>query len=273
MANEIVANGFPSAISFVYAGSIYYSAVSMSGGRCEKLNLIYIKYKSAYFEVMAAPHNDFQLNTVMPIDGSYWIVKKKRSNSTKYWKNTMISDIQYRPEMVSETPYKILITEPLVMGTRNSFGYPELYVTETFLNVLRNRPKVVMHEHGNAYIFGDRADSYLYVGYHGNDVAQTGIILLDRDRDVWKFPFVDYRRVLEQVDRFSNCGSWGSRGVLRYVHDLGYNDVVFLGDTVGGDVGAEVYIHIDDDGEIDGLVIENNAVFPDAKYVKEYREQ
>jgi hypothetical protein len=46
------------------------------------------------------------------------------------------------------------------------------------------------------------------------------------------------------------------------IHKAGFTDILFLGQTIGGDVGANIYVHINNN-EIDSLIIDNTYCFID----------
>lgn len=133
-------------------------------------------------------------------------------------------------------------------------------VDPAFYAVLLRKPKSIKRANGNAYIFGRRfpLSQYTFVGDHGNDGAQTGFIDLDLFANGDKVLDV----VLEAFGPKRRRGPeivWDDRAALRRIRAQ-LPHILFLGETVGGDVGASLYAHRTH-GKIDGLIIDNNLLF------------
>jgi len=177
--------------------------------------------------------------------------------------------------------HKILFTEPATFNSSRYFGKQNkvsneisLKVTDKFYNMLLNKPKngicrKDMHfrfGNGNAYFFGSKKfplDQYKFLGGHGNDVAQTGLI----DEELMAQNMIDlgsdnsYENIwLKSYGKSTNY-SWDNKSSLKKIRKI-FPEVLFVGNTKGGDVGAHLYAHYDKDNNIDGLIIENNCVFP-----------
>lgn len=114
---------------------------------------------------------------------------------------------------------------------------------------------------GNAYRFGPRykLHKYKFLLGHGNDGAQTGFVDVTgattkelnnlSNSDVWEEATGGFRF------------SWDAKDVLKKVQVV-LPRVVFVGETVGGDVGANLYVHArSKDGVIDSLIIDNEYFF------------
>ena len=142
-------------------------------------------------------------------------------------------------------------------------SFVELHLSQAFFKTVRKRPKVLRNGEGNAYVFGPlfKKQEYEFRGHHYNDGAQTGIVLMDKNmklRDVTHLPTWDL--VLDTM-----TASWEDPRVLRMVQKVSYN-IVFVGDTDGGDGGADVYIHHNGlTGKIDSIIIDNNYFFERAE--------
>lgn len=114
---------------------------------------------------------------------------------------------------------------------------------------------------GNSYVFGPLLDldGYTLIGHHGNDAANTGFIDLDKVNQVngsINTNFDDRDRIYRAVNY-----NWDDRDALRQLQQI-RPFVLWLGETKGGDVGANLYAHYDKNGEIDSLIVDNNCLFP-----------
>lgn len=218
--------------------------------------------------------SELNVGIVLPgNNGNYWIVKE-RENKTHYWKDTKISTSKYKTKKTNINSHEIIVTEPITLGT-SGFGI-KLFVSDKFLDILRKKPKLVESEHGNGYIFGPMKTGYIYVGSHGNDIAQTGIILADKNvlnsaSDINKLSNEEEKKIID-LHLKNIKKSWHYPPILKLIHSLGYTQILFIGETYGGDVGADVFVHLDDKGSIDGLVIDNFAVFDGSGEVRAYKD-
>lgn len=149
---------------------------------------------------------------------------------------------QYRPITVNDQMYRQILSGHKSIESRNRNGCE-----------------------GNAYVFGElfNPEEYTLIGGHGNDAAGTGLIDYDQvlrlvaNRPPAEVSRVDrqWREVLEE----NNTDDW--EGVINNVRRE-FPEILFLGNTDGGDVGADLYAHRDQNGEIDSLIIENDCIFP-----------
>jgi len=164
----------------------------------------------------------------------------------------------------------IIFTEPYTLSDREKkqVGSKEFHflvgrkifkVNSQFYKVLTRKPKISKcRGMGNAYIFGKRypLGEYKKIGSHGNDGAQTGFVDLEKwlnnqtksDHDIWS-------------KSYKPKWDWDDRVALKKVQQV-YPEMIFVGQTVGGDVGADLYAHYDRKKEIDSLIIENYCLFP-----------
>lgn len=215
-------------------------------------------------------------------DGNKWIVKK-RSNGSLYWSKMSFASVYHstsksdststvnanantNKEIKTSSPkgkHRILVTEPTTYQKRNkfvNFGKP-FYVTTEFYNVLFKMPKRYDSDIGNAYLFGKKYKPHEYkkIGSHGNDAAQTGII----DYDMWDDNFMlskELKNKWYKIDEKYKY-SYDSYNNIKEIRNLSNGAIIFQGETVGGDVGADVYAHYNNRKEIDSLIIDNNYFF------------
>ena len=170
--------------------------------------------------------------------------------------------------------HRIFITEPYTerkykRDNKKSFIYHKhvLNVTQKFYEILLKKPKYVVCDRGNSYIFGPKfpIKDYIYVTGHGNDGAQTG--LLDYDKwlahpedqsysDLWHRLYLTKGKMLP----------WDNRAALKKMQ-AAFPEIIFVGETRGGDVGADLFVHRNKRGEIDSLIIENECLFVSRKKI------
>jgi hypothetical protein len=160
-------------------------------------------------------------------------------------------------EPYSQTSAKALKRKKLswLTGVKFEVG-PAFYAT------LLRKPKSIRREGGNAYIFGPRfpLSQYAYVGKHGNDGAQTGFIDLDLFANGEQVLDVVLQEYMPKTKSRRGPGlAWDDRAALRRVRAQ-LPHILFIGETVGGDVGASLYAHRTH-GKIDGLIIDNGLLF------------
>ena len=133
-------------------------------------------------------------------------------------------------------------------------------VNEKFYQTLLKKPKYVMKNDGNAYIFGPKfpLKDYQFLTGHGNDGAQTGLL----DYDLWmKSPEEQASSDLwHKLYLQKGLTRWDTRKNLLKMREK-FPEILFVGETLGGDVGADMWIHRDKKGEIDSLIIENHCMF------------
>jgi hypothetical protein len=154
--------------------------------------------------------------------------------------------------------HHLLFCEPYTLSTRELRTGLQFAVVDSFYSALLRAPKRYRpgkRRRGNAYLFGPlhRLESYEYLGSHGNDGSQTGFI----DLDLFE-PGHDVRGVIREVYRAKRY-DWNDRVALRQVR-AAVPCVLFIGETVGGDVGAQLHAHYTR-GQIDSLIIDNDYFF------------
>lgn len=138
-------------------------------------------------------------------------------------------------------------------------SFVELKLSPAFFKTVTRRPKIMRNKKGNAYVFGPLFQrlTYKFAGHHYNDGAQTGIVLMDKNvnlRDITNEAMWD--RVIDMTTQ------WEDPRVLRMVRKDISKNVVFLGETDGGDGGADVFIHRNSKtNKIDSIIIDNGYFF------------
>lgn len=135
-----------------------------------------------------------------------------------------------------------------------------LNVTPGFLEKLKQKPATFEDDRSNAFVFGRprRLRSYEHAGEIFNDVASVGIIIIDNETPTEEAIMAEWRALLKS--------NRTEPDFVRSLYDgirAKFPHIVFLDQTNGGDVGASVYTHLDADGDIDGLLIDNNYFFDD----------
>ena len=203
-------------------------------------------------------------------NGKLWIVKK-RSNGSHYWAPLAKSSVKkssVKKSSIKNKKRKIYfgeITAHRSMEKSTFEGSNFINVSNKMLKLLSKKPKYINCDYGNSYIFGTRypLKSYKKILSHYNDVAQTGLIDVTditedekntiRDSKLWNKVYCPSRQ---------KCKPWDYRPYLITIRKEISPRILFVGETYGGDVGADLYIHFNSKKEIDSLIIENNCLFP-----------
>jgi hypothetical protein len=180
-----------------------------------------------------------------------------RKDGTKYWKRTILVPGKYK---IKSSKNKILVGEIYIDN-----GGPVFNVTDEFLKVLARKPKSIRSgkglSQGNAYVFGKLySTGYYLAGSHNNDGAQTGILNSANIKSDEFAKIHDFKlwKKLYFREKFKR---WEDRTTLSEVRKTISNRILFVGDTDGGDVGANIFIHLDN-GNIDSIIIDNNCIIP-----------
>lgn len=158
--------------------------------------------------------------------------------------------------------YKLIAIDEFVnlQESKEKLGFSStviLRVTKKFFDqyMKTKMPASHMANQSNAYVYGKLyKKDMIYVGSHYNDIANTGAY------DVTEGIKFDGSKIHEfSMDFFkkSKTWNWFDKDFLKIVKTF-YPEVLFLGETVGGDVGAAVYVHLDKDNEIDSIMIDND---------------
>lgn len=168
------------------------------------------------------------------------------------------------PRPPSARDHTLLFCEPVTL--REIRGNPgvKFIVDDALYPVLLRAPKAFhvrrsVLDVGNAYRFGPRRplSEYRFVGYHGNDAAQTGFIDLDLFTAQAQAELPQLARDKYRSKRFD----WADRSALKAVRAR-VPHVLWLGETVGGDVGASLWAHRSKN-RLDSIIVDNNYFFPE----------
>lgn len=154
--------------------------------------------------------------------------------------------------MSSKKLHHIIFCEP--QSYDGSTGWKDLIfaVNDEMYQLILNGPTESLEHNGDstAYIFGPRfpLKEYRFAFGHGNDVAATGFI----DADLVGGWTEDAERnnkllKLERDDR---------EALLEFRKT--YPFLIWLGETYGGDVGVDLFVHRNEQEEIDGIMVDNN---------------
>ena len=192
--------------------------------------------------------------------------KKKRSSSKKQKRNRSRSAEKKRKEQhhSHKRLYSIGFCEPY---TTDSLRPRQTIFTvdESMYKKLLNPPRYYNGRPGqyigNAFIFGHKykPDQYRKIGSTGNDGAQVGFVdvkllnQVDKKLDIGEI-------VLQEYEKEKGWENWKSRAAFARVRKQ-LPHILFIGETEGGDVGADLYAHYDKNTVIDSLLIDNDYFF------------
>lgn len=218
------------------------------------------------------------------LDGNKWIIIQT-VNGIKRWKlhKTPVTHVNITSSrrkssrrkstttknvnVVNQKKYHdIVFTEPTTYrGPGTSFMPAKtIRITNDFYKILLKAPLSKKGNQNNAYVFGKKypLSEYKKIATHGNDVAQTGFI----DLSLWKkHKFNNNEKKISSVTE-----KYGYRydipALVKEVRNLSNGTIIFQGETVGGDVGADLYAHKNHKNEIDSLIIDNFYYFKPANW-------
>lgn len=134
-----------------------------------------------------------------------------------------------------------------IFVTTNNF-----IVNDQLYRQILNGPKIIYQNNQPVgYVFGPlyHKDEYRFIGEHGNDVAQTGIF----DMDLYN-PQKNYPEIINRYHESVNSFDWNDRTILKRIQRE-IPELLWLGETFGGDYGAEYFGHYNNRDEIDSLVV------------------
>lgn len=125
--------------------------------------------------------------------------------------------------------------------------YVTLKVSDKFLKTIKKAPKKIIKRPDNAYIFGKKykLSDYKKIGDHSNDMASTGILLYDiNQQKMNEIKNSDLWNEIYHIDKkYKKSLNWDDRKALKKIQAQLSDKILFVGETIGGDVGADVYVH------------------------------
>jgi hypothetical protein len=200
-------------------------------------------------------------------DGNFWIVTENK-NGVHRWildskpsKKASIEKETKKGSIKSPTKYyKIRFCEPYTNLDVEDISV-DFKVTDELYEVLKKRPKYKLGDHGNAYIFGKTypLNEYVLLGEHGNDGAQTGLVdITEATQKELDSITADenWHNIYEPYDYI-----WDNRDALKLARKKISERILFVGQTIGGDVGAALFGHYDKKKRLDGLIIDIYCLF------------
>jgi len=155
---------------------------------------------------------------------------------------------------------RVIHCEPYTWSPNNPWIGKDkgILVTSKLYAAMKRKPGIYRgkrSEYGNAYRFGPRLplSAYTKIGGHRNDGAQTGLI------DPSSFQGDDKMLIGNVYEKHG--WEWEDRKALNKIQKT-YPGVLFIGETDGGDVGADLYGHKNKAGLVDSIIIDNDYFFP-----------
>jgi hypothetical protein len=141
----------------------------------------------------------------------------------------------------------------------NELNRVKFQVSHEFFGILSHKPKELVGADANAFIFGPTfpLNSYVYVDGHGNSygVAQTGFV------DVTNLTREERNALYQHIaDRWDDVGYPYTWDRVLFARKAISPRIVFFGETVGGDVGADLFVHRSAEGDIDSVIIDSNQM-------------
>lgn len=190
-------------------------------------------------------------------DGNMYIVKE-RTNGSKYWMKTKLAGDQKYKKPVGNNK--------IIFNSFNlSYNYKKnnkiINVTDSFLEVLKKKPKNIIKSDGKAYVFGKLFDSqyYLVDKYFPNGDALIINATKLTNKDIDKINnFDNVINCFSPDGKIKNMVKWDNRNALKKVQTLMSDKILFIGDIHDN---AFHYCHFNSKNEIDSLIIDNNCLF------------
>jgi hypothetical protein len=193
-------------------------------------------------------------------DGNFWIVKIIENGSHRW--------IRYKEKIKSKIigkgPIGIIIIEPSTYLDWNDGKEIKLElkrmkiikITNAFAKLILKGPRRTHKKYGYKYLFGTQfpTKKYKFAYYQGNDIAQIGIISVgDLLRDIQ----TNYKEKSEKIQPLDEKFGFQfkNKQYFKEYRKL-FPSVLFIGETIGGDIGANVLVHLTESGIVDSLVLE-----------------
>lgn len=155
----------------------------------------------------------------------------------------------------------ITIGEP---GSNNTGPIPIAH--KNFDLIFKDAPKVLKNKTGTGYLFGKKfkLSEYKYLTAHGNDGGMTGVMEITTRKSTRRKNIFGFE-IYEDEEKFwslaNNDYYWHKSQRKRSLDDedeIEKHNILFIGHTPGGDVGADVWAHFDRNKNIDGFIISIN---------------
>lgn len=157
----------------------------------------------------------------------------------------------------------IRFCEPYTAASSKTNKY-DFHVTNNFLRTLKRKPKYIKCDRGNAYIFGKRykINDYIFLGEIGNDGGQCGLVDITEAN---KKELVDITQTEKWLEIFMPTKrkfiKWDDRTALQKVQKNISERILFVGETFGGDVGAALFGHFDQNNNLNSIIIDVFCIF------------
>ncbi len=160
--------------------------------------------------------------------------------------------------------FEILCGE-IVFSSSIDMNLPKIKVTKDFYEVLKKPPHKYESDDGNAYIFGKiyTSDKYELIGGFNNDAASCSLFDITNisKKEITKIEKYKYEED-EYLDQYYD--DLNNPKFLEILQNEISPRILFIGETIGGDVGADVYVHYNAKRQIDSLMIDNSYFFDDS---------
>ncbi len=144
-------------------------------------------------------------------------------------------------------------------------------ITEEFLKVLKKKPSFHSSKLHNAYVFGKLypLGSYKFIGEFGNDVGQCGIVdttcmIKEEVHNIENYDDEKIFRIMKANGaKYKNVYNieWDDPLFLKIMQKEVSPKILFIGQTFGGDVGGNIYVHYNDKKQVDSLIIDSHHFF------------
>ena len=202
-------------------------------------------------------------------DGNIWIIAENK-NSVKRW--TLFRKPSKKSLKETNTNYTIRFCEPTVyVGTKRRRQDQDFVVTPQFYKILNTKPVSIDERtpnivcEGNGYIFGKLypQNQYVKIGSMANDAGQVGLIDITnvKQKELDDMKTIHDKLFSGSPSIFDRYGpNWFNSEILAFAKSISPR-ILFIGDTVGGDVGANLWAHFSNK-EIDSLIVDNSCMFP-----------
>lgn len=135
-------------------------------------------------------------------------------------------------------------------------GEDNFVVNDKMYNIILNGPKSHSNNSNNGYLFGDLypLNEYKKLLWHQNVHAATGFLDLDLDLFIFRNNDCDDDEITEITSEF-NCNDEEDHKLIVELRER-FPEILWIGMTEGGDVGARLYVHYDSHNEINSIIVD-----------------